>query len=156
MIIWNSIKAIFQHIKYTRILREVYKNEHLVENLSQLFNTEFKVDWVDRIYTVLNPNLIDGIFDPNRRIYEYGKDGLVNDTQVEVWIMERLNLAKNFIKANNLFDLLTYKIKKLDEYENYLFIIQPITYNDFKKHIVILFFEILVIIGIVVSLFYFI
>ena len=35
--------------------------------------------------------------------------------------------------ANNLFDLLTYEIKKLDDYDNYLFVIKPITFDDCKK-----------------------
>jgi hypothetical protein len=35
--------------------------------------------------------------------------------------------------ANNLFDLLTYELKKIDEYDNYLFIIKPITFDDCKK-----------------------
>ena len=48
--------------------------------------------------------------------------------------MDRLNIASRFIQANNLFDLLTYKIEKIDEYDNYLFIIQPITWDDCKKY----------------------
>ena len=48
--------------------------------------------------------------------------------------MTKLNLIANFISANNLFELLTYKIEKLDEYGNYLFIIEPITLNDCIKY----------------------
>ena len=48
--------------------------------------------------------------------------------------MQKLNIASNYIKANNLFDLLTYEIKKLDDYDNYLFIIKPITLDDFVKN----------------------
>jgi hypothetical protein len=48
--------------------------------------------------------------------------------------MQRLNIAANFIQTNNLFDLLTYDIKRLDEYDNYLLIIEPITLNDCLKY----------------------
>jgi hypothetical protein len=42
-------------------------------------------------------------------------------------------IAQRFIKTNNLFDLLTYEIKQIDEY-NYLFIMQPIVNLDLKKY----------------------
>ena len=47
--------------------------------------------------------------------------------------MTKLNLIRDFIMANNLFDLLTYEIKKLDDYDNYLFVIKPITFDDCMK-----------------------
>ena len=47
--------------------------------------------------------------------------------------MFKFNLIKDFVIANNLFDLLTYEIKRLDEYDNYLFVIKPITQEDCIK-----------------------
>jgi hypothetical protein len=47
--------------------------------------------------------------------------------------MFKLNLIKDFVIANNLFDILTYRIEKIDDYDNYLFIIEPITFDDAKK-----------------------
>ena len=40
----------------------------------------------------------------------------------------------NDLVTNNLFDLLTYDIKKLDEYGNYLFVMKSITFDDFWKY----------------------
>jgi hypothetical protein len=114
-------------------LKKIYKEEDLLKKFSQLFNTEFRIDWVGRIYTVINPNIINSESEVNTQIYEYGENGLSNSMYIEHWIMTRLNLVKNFIMANNLFDLLTYRIEKLDEYENYLFVIEPITFEDCKK-----------------------
>ena len=133
MITYNFIKYLILNIKYTRILKHIYKDEQIPENLSKLFNTNFKIDWIGRMYTVINPNLIDGIYDASSQIFEYDERGLSNDAYIERFIMQKLNIASNYIKANNLFDLLTYEIKKLDEYDNYLFIIKPITLDDFVK-----------------------
>ena len=47
--------------------------------------------------------------------------------------MTQMNLMSNFIQTNNLFDILSYDIVKLDRYDNYLFIIKPILYNDLIK-----------------------
>ena len=134
MIIYRFFKYLFLNIKYTKILNRVYKTENIIQNLSKLFGTNFKQDWIGRLYTVINPNIMGEDFDINMIIYEYNENGLDNKEFVQRWIMTKLNIAQTFIQTNNLFDLLTYDIKKLDEYDNYLFIIEPITLNDCLKY----------------------
>lgn len=153
MIIYRFIKYLFQNIKYTKILNKVYKDENLLNNLSELFRVEFRKDWIGRIYAVFNPHIQTGIFDPNNQIYEYDENGLTNKPYVESYIFNQLNIAKQFIKANNLFDLLTYKIKRLDDNDNYLFIMQPFTLDDcikYSKLFTILIISLLIIIGILI------
>ena len=133
MIIYNFFKTLFLYIKYYRILLNVYKDEHLIQKLEYTFKTKFHIDWVGRIYTVLNPNIIDNKFDTNNQIYEYGENGLTNNVYIEAWIMSQLNILVNFIQTNNLFDLLSYDIKKLDDFDNYLFIIKPIPFDELVK-----------------------
>lgn len=134
MITYRFIKYLMEHIKYCKILNDVYKNENFLNNLSSLFKVQFKKDWVGRVYAVFNPHVQEGIFNPNNQIYEYTERGLVNDAYVEAYILNQLNIAKQFIRANNLFDLLTYRLKKLDDNDNYLFIIEPITWDDCQKY----------------------
>lgn len=132
MITYLFIKYLILHLRYTKILKKVYKDENLLDNLSSLFKVPFKMDWMGRVYAVFNPHVQDGVFNPNNQIYEYDENGLTNKAYVESYIMNQLNIAKHFIQASNLFDLLTYKIKKIDDFDNYLFIMQSITYEDFK------------------------
>ena len=94
------------NIKYCKILNNVYKNENLLENLSALFKVQFRKDWIGRVYAIFNPHIQDGIFNPNNQIFEYTEQGLVNDAYVEAYILNQLKIAKQFIRANNLFDLL--------------------------------------------------
>ena len=122
------------NIKYCKILNNVYKNENLLDNLSALFRVQFRKDWIGRVYAVFNPYIQDGIFNPNNQIFEYTEQGLVNDAYVEAYILNQLKIAKQFIRANNLFDLLTYRLKKLDDNDNYLFIMEPITWSDCKRY----------------------
>lgn len=133
MVIYRFIKNLVLNIKYIKLLKQVYNDEKLIEKFSQLFGVEFRIDWVGRLYAVLNPNIIDEKLDVNTQIFEYGENGLTNEPYIEKYIMTKLNLVKDFIMANNLFDLLTYEIKKLDDYDNYLFVIKPITFDDCKK-----------------------
>lgn len=134
MITYLFIKYFILNWKYTRLLNEIYKSENLLNNLSNLFKVEFRKDWIGRVYAVFNPHIQDGIFDQNKQIYEYDVDGLTNKSYIEAYILNQLNIASQFIQTNNLFDLLTYKIKKIDKYDNYLFIMQPITLDDCLKY----------------------
>lgn len=133
MVFYRFIKNLLLNIKYTKLLKQIYKDENLLQKFSQLFSTEFRIDWVGRIYTIINPNIIKDKFDVNTQIFEYGENGFTNEPYIEKYIMTKFNLVKDFIMANNLFDLLAYEIKRLDEYDNYLFIIKPITFDDCKK-----------------------
>lgn len=133
MIIYNFIKYLILYIKYSKILSNIYKEENIIENLSKTFKIEFKKDWINRLYCIFNPNLIDGKFDPNHQIYSYNDKGLNTDDFVEQYIMTQLNIIQYYISANNLFELLSYELKKLDKFDNYLFIIKPIPYDDMIK-----------------------
>lgn len=133
MVFYRFIKNLRLNIKYTKLLLKIYKDEQIIEKFSQLFGTEFRIDWVGRIYAIINPNIINDKFDMNTQIFEYGEQGFSNDPYIEKWIMTKFNLIKDFIMANNLFDLLTYELKKLDDYDNYLFVIKPITFDECKK-----------------------
>lgn len=133
MVFYSFIKKLYLNIKYTKLLRRIYKEEQLLEKFSHMFGTEFRIDWVGRIYTVINPNIIDDKLDVNTQIFEYTENGLSNRPYIEKWIMTKFNIIKDFIMTNNLFDVLTYELNKIDEYDNYLFIIKPITFDDCKK-----------------------
>jgi hypothetical protein len=135
MVFYSFIKNFILNIKYTYILKKIYREENLIEKFSQLCNVEFRMDWVGRIYTVINPNVINDKFDVNEQIFEYTENGLSNAPYVEKYLMTRFNVIKDFVMANNLFDLLTYEIKQLDNYDNYLVIIKPITFDDCVKSI---------------------
>ena len=133
MVFYSFIKKLILNVRYTKLLRKIYDDERLLEKFSQLFGVEFRIDWVGRIYTVINPNIINNELDVNTQIFEYDENGLTNKPYIEKWIMTRFNLIKDFIMANNLFELLTYEINKLDDYDNYLLIIKPITFDDCLK-----------------------
>lgn len=154
MVFYKFIKNLILNIKYSKIIRKVYKEDDMINKLSQLFDTEFRMDWVGRLYCVINPNIIENKFDVNTQVFEYGENGLNNNVYIEKYIMTKLNAIKDFVIANNLFDLLTYHIEKIDEYDNYLFVIEPITFQDCKKwtKIFLIVYSILIFFGIIFCL----
>lgn len=130
------IKDIIEHVRILKIIKAVIKEENLLENLSNLFSkgkykVNFKRDWIGRIYAVINPV----VSDPQSRIFEYDTNGTNINSFVNKWVLEHMIAASNFVKNNGLFDILTYEIKQLDDDYNFLFILTPISWNDFKKGI---------------------
>lgn len=146
MITYKFIKYLRLYIKYAKIVIKVFKTENLLKSLSYLFNSEFRMDWVGRVYTVLNP-MVQDINDPtigsSVAVYEFTQDGsLSKQMWVEKWIMDRLYAAKQFIQTNNLFDIMTYNITKIDDNENYLLVLKPLYFEEAKqwtKHFITLF-----------------
>lgn len=143
-----------QYRKLRRLIRKIDENESLLGNLSQLYGVQFKEDWIGRWYTVLNPlvrkmETVDGI------PFEYTADGTTNRSYIEKWCMDRMFAASNFIKNRELLDIMTYRLDRLDENENYLFVLQPILFDDLKttfKRFSILSIGILVLVGIAMVL----
>lgn len=131
MIIYNFIKYLILYIRYNTILGRVIKDDNLLDKMSVIMNTPVKRDWLGRIYMVINPYVKDGKFDPNTQIFELGQDQ-PSEYVVEKFVMERLNVIKGFVRANNLFDILSYEIKQIDDYYNYLFIMQVIPLQSLK------------------------
>jgi hypothetical protein len=120
--------------KYNKILKQVYKQENLLQNLGQMLGAKFRIDWIGRVYAVINPSIQNNQYDANSQIFEYGPDGLSDLPGVESWLMRRLNIVQQFVQAQNIFDLLTFKLKKLDNNNNFLFILQPLPLDDLKTY----------------------
>ena len=127
MYTWRFIKDLFLHLKYSRIINKVIQDEGIIQKFSQLYGVEFRRDWVGRIYAVINPHIKDGKYDPTAVAYENTLEGFDMSQYLQNWIMERMAVASRFINTNNLFELLTYNITKLDDDDNFLFVVQPIT-----------------------------
>lgn len=122
-------------IRYHRLrklIRKVDQAENLVYNLSNLYGNQFREDWVGRWYTVLNP-LVKDMKSLDGVPFEYTADGISNQTYIEKWCMDRMFAASNFIKNKELLDVMTYKLERLDDHENYLFVLQPILFDDLKS-----------------------
>ena len=145
MFLYKFFRKLFQHLKYQRIIKEAYEREQLIAKISLLLGVQFKLDWVNRLYAVVNPNIKDGKYNPEQ-IYEFDFDGNpYNNEWVTKWVMERMGILRNFLQTANLFDVLEYKIKDLGNL-NYLIIFQPITLTFLLKSIIPAIIELLIII----------
>ena len=145
MFLYKFFQKLFQHLKYQRIIKEAYEREQLIAKISLLLGVQFKLDWINRLYAVVNPNIKDGKYNPEQ-IYEFDFEGNpYNNEWVTKWVMERMGILRNFLQTANLFDVLEYKIKDLGNL-NYLIIFQPITLTFLLKSILPAIIELLIII----------
>ena len=125
------IPTLFRYNKLRRIIRKIDKAENLLGNLSQLYGAQFKEDWIGRWYTVLNP-LVKKMETTDGIPFEYTNDGVSNRAYVEKWCMDHMFAATQFIKNKELLDIMTYNLERLDDNENYLFVLKPILFDELK------------------------
>lgn len=132
MFICKFIWCLIKNLKLQRLLNKIYVDDKIIEKLSYALGAQFRRDWIGRLYCVVNPFIRDGKFQPEQ-ILEYNERGELDNKQyIEQWIMTRLNIIQAFIRTNNLFDLLVYKIDLIRD-DNYLLIIQPYTLKGTLK-----------------------
>lgn len=115
-----------KNIRYQRILNNAYDQDQTIVKLSYALGTQVQRDWIGRLYAVVNPAIRDGKFDQSQA-FEYTQGGYDTTEHAKEWVMSRLLVVENLIKAENLFDVLAYDFKRLDENGNYLIMFYPIT-----------------------------
>ncbi len=122
------IGTIINYIRIQRLLNKIYNSEKIEQNLSRIFGVPCQRDWVGRLYMVVNPIIQDIEDGGNTLIYD--KD---ENLVIEGWVMKNLELIRNFVVNNSMFDLMTYTIEKLDDDENYLIVFKNIYFDDIKR-----------------------
>ena len=126
MKLYRFIKGYIQNRKYQKILNKVYIEDEIIAKLSFALGSQFRRDWIGRLYTVINPAIKDGKYDYTQ-VYEYVQEGYDTTEHAQQWIVERLAAIQTVIQTNNLFDVLAFNIEKLDDEGNYLFMVYPVT-----------------------------
>ena len=132
MFITRFFKRLIDNIRYQKILNKVYKDEEVIAKVSTILGTQFYKDWIGRLYGVVNPAIKDGRWD-NQQAFEYTAEGYDTTEHMKQWLLGRMQLLENFIQVNNLFDVLSFDIKRIDNNGNYLFMLYPITLPDTLK-----------------------
>lgn len=124
----------FKYLKLTRMVKKIVKDENLLENLSKLYGFNFHIDNIGRIYAVINPLIKRGVYDVASQ--KYGVDDSIGVNQKEFmnnWVISRLDIAQEFIFEKNLFNILTYTIDPIDDKNNFLLVMSPLGYEEFKS-----------------------
>lgn len=137
-------KTIRNFYKTTQIINDECKNNELLDKLSATFDLKFKKDKIGRIYSVINPIIKNINTNGNTLIFTSTTEDAISQ-----FLLRNLNMLTKFVGDNYLFDVLTYKIDKIDDDDNYLIVLESIylkpTIKIFKTILYILLSLILVI-----------
>ena len=132
-------KTLFYHRKINRVISTAIREEKLLLAISTLLGTQVDIDWVGRIYGVINPEVENGEYKPGRITDLNGS----TKAWVDNFIVSRFSLLRDFISEKNLFDLVTYHIKALRD-NNFLIVVEPITYSELMRALKRMVIELLV------------
>lgn len=152
---YNFFKYLRLYNKCKKIWLGACQDEHLLEVLNMETGLNFKLDWIGRAYAVTNPTTwkIDDVTGVSTQIFEFTVDGQVSDTAaVEHFIYNKIANINRYIEMHELFELITYKIKRLDDYNNFLIIFQPAPMEKLKKWTKIFVGELLAVIAAIITL----
>lgn len=127
--IYNLINSLITYIKDKNTVKKVFYSDDFKLILNTYLNTNFKNDWIGRIYGVINPNInINGKIDFSNTIIELNDEYSNDDVYVNNWIYRQLNLMNNAlkIKDSSFFDYVGMSIEKIEpmNQNNYLIIFQ--------------------------------
>ena len=121
-------RTIINYFKIKKLLLKIYDGEKIEKNLSKIFGVECKRDWIGRLYMVVNPILQNIETGGNTLVFDRN-----DNVMIEEWVMKNLELIRNFVVNNSMFDLLTYSIEKIDDDNNYLIVFKNIYFDDMMK-----------------------
>lgn len=130
------------HRKTKKLISDVFYGDDFRHVLNTYLNMDVDVDWLGRLYGVINPNVdIDGNFNASNVIIEIDGERTNTDEYVKTWLMKQLNLMGQLFKMKNLYSYITMDIDHIGpiNHDNYLVVFDIVTrqeYTDaFKKFI---------------------
>lgn len=137
---------LFKFIRFHKLLNEAYEVDNIPISVSRLLGVPMHIDFFNRIYGVLHP-LTQQINNGASAIFAINPDGTYNaEPSIKMWLYDRLEAMSKFIAAQNLLDCLTLDLKKIDD-DNWLLVMSPVTFPEFKKRLTAAIIEIFIIIA---------
>jgi hypothetical protein len=136
--LYNTIATLIAYINSRNTIKKVFYSDEFKFILSSYLNTNFRNDWIGRIYGVINPNInINGTIDFSNTIIELNDELTNDDLFVQNWIYRQLNLMKNALKIKNtaFFDYIGMNIEKIEpqNQNNYLIIFDIVDRVEFVR-----------------------
>lgn len=117
----NVIRDGIDWIRDYNLVAETFYGPEFKGVLGHYLKTNFKKDWVGRIYAVVNPNINeDGRLDFNNVIIELDDDNTNSQEYVTNWVYKQMNLISTLFKLENLYDYISCDIEKIDDFDNFL------------------------------------
>lgn len=107
--------------------------------LRRYLNTEFRSDWIGRIYGVINPHInIDKSFNFSNTIIEIDGDNTNSKAYVENWIYRQMSLVKSVfnLDSSGFFDFIYVNVKHVgpSNHDNFLVVFDIASRKEFATY----------------------
>ena len=104
--------------------------------LRQYLKTDFKKDWIGRLYGVINPNInIQGNLDVNNIVIEIDGDNTNNNEYVKIWVYKQMQLIATLFKIEKLYDYIDIDFSHVgpENMDNYLVVFDIVSRKVFAE-----------------------
>ncbi len=146
--LYMTCSTLFSYVRESSIAGKILKSEQFKMLLKEYLNLDVNVDWLGRLYGVINPNIdINGKFDISNTIIEINGQNTNNDEYLKVWIYHQLQIIGDLFKMHNLYNYITLDVNHVGpiNHDNYLIVFDLVSRQNFThylkkvfKHIIVL------------------
>jgi len=132
----SFISSTYQYIKDKSYISDTFYSDALRLVLKQYLKTDFRKDWLGRLYGVVNPNITDGKYDFNNVVIELDGDNTNNNEYVKNWVYRQMRLVGSLFKIEKLYDYINVEFEHVgpEEMDNYLVIFDIVSRKEFVQN----------------------
>lgn len=120
-----TITGLYHYSKDYDLISDTLYSEAFLRVLKRYLNTEFKKDWIGRLYGVINPNIdIDGKVNFSNTIIELDGENTNSNEFIKSWVYKQMQLMGELFKIEKLYDYIYIDFKHVGPatHDNYLVI----------------------------------
>ena len=125
-----------QYMKdYSKISDTLY-GEDFRKILNRYLNTNFRKDWIGRLYAIVNPNIdTNGKLNFNNMVIELDDNNTNNDDYVKSFIYRQLLMVSDLFKLEKLYSYITMSMEHVGplSQDNFLVIFDVASRKEFAR-----------------------
>lgn len=132
----SLISDSYVYIKDKNLIKDTLYSKEFNLVLKQYLKTDFKKDWIGRLYGVINPNInIQGNLDVNNIVIEIDGDNTNNNEYVKIWVYKQMQLIATLFKIEKLYDYIDIDFSHVgpENMDNYLVVFDIVSRKVFAE-----------------------
>lgn len=139
--LYMCARSVVSYITDLSYISDTLYSEELNKVLQRYLHTEFKKDWIGRLYGVINPSIdINGKLDVSGTIIEIDGETTNNIEYLKNWIYKQMELIDSLFKIKKLYDYIGVSIKHVGPLnaDNYLVVFDIVSRKEMSywlKHV---------------------
>lgn len=121
--LYNVFECLYNYLKDKHYVGDTFHSKEFIFVLNKYLKTNMKIDWIGRVYGIVNPNIdSNGNFDISSIIMEIDGENTNNNEYVKNWVYKQMGLIQHLFKLNKMYDYISIDFEHVGpiEMDNYL------------------------------------